>query len=242
MKEEKLYEYLDIIIKEGNIGSDNNSINTILYERLSNDVGRGIEFFEVCEEVLTIGRIEGYINGSITENTDTIFEFTKKGLEYRKVIKPRLNDFLEKVSEFHRCFKAPILDTPQIPSEDRCKLRVNLIQEELNELKEALENKDIVEAADACGDLCVVLMGTILELGLSDRFNAVFQNIHNSNMSKACTSEIQALETLEHYKEKDGTEGYYKQDGDKWLVYRKSDNKVLKNKFYSAASLEQFLQ
>ena len=48
---------------------------------------------------------------------------------------------LNQVADFHRTFNAPILLTPQIPSQQRCELRVSLLQEELNELKEAIENK-----------------------------------------------------------------------------------------------------
>ena len=51
---------------------------------------------------------------------------------------------IDLVAEFHRTFKHPILSTPTIPDEKRCKLRVDLIGEELNELEEAIEMKDIV--------------------------------------------------------------------------------------------------
>ena len=154
----------------------------------------------------------------------------------------KMNNYIEKVADFHKIFGAPILDTPQIPPEDRATLRVSLLQEEINELKEAIANNDLVEVLDAFLDIQYVLSGAILEFGMQDVFNDGFNEVHRSNMSKACSSEDEAKQTLEHYKEKDGTEGYYKQDGDKWLVYRKSDNKVLKNKFYSGANLEQFLQ
>jgi predicted HAD superfamily Cof-like phosphohydrolase len=70
---------------------------------------------------------------------------------------------LTMVSEFHKLFDAPILDIPQIPDLKRAKLRVSLIQEELNELQEAIDNNDLVEIADALGDLQYVLSGTILE-------------------------------------------------------------------------------
>ena len=151
-------------------------------------------------------------------------------------------NYTEKVADFHKIFGAPILDTPQIPPEDRAALRVSLLQEEINELKEAIANNDLVEVFDAFLDIQYVLSGALLEFGMQDIFDEGFAEVHRSNMSKACSSEDEAKQTLEHYKEKDGTEGYYKQDGDKWLVYRKSDNKVLKNKFYSSANLEQFLQ
>jgi len=54
-------------------------------------------------------------------------------------------DSLNQVAEFHKTFDAPILEKPTIPSEERCQLRVSLLQEELNELKEAIENKDLVK-------------------------------------------------------------------------------------------------
>ena len=151
-------------------------------------------------------------------------------------------NYTEKVGEFHKTFGAPILETPQIAPIERAKLRISLLQEEINELKEAIANNDLVEVFDAFLDIQYVLSGALLEFGMQDIFDEGFAEVHRSNMSKACSSEDEAKQTLEHYKEKDGTEGYYKQDGDKWLVYRKSDNKVLKNKFYSGANLEQFLQ
>jgi len=83
----------------------------------------------------------------------------------------------------------------------------------------------------------VVLCGAILEFGLGEKFEEMFNNIHDSNMSKSCNSTKEALETLSFYKKKDGTEGYYKQVGDKWVVYRNGDNKVLKSINYTPADL-----
>jgi predicted HAD superfamily Cof-like phosphohydrolase len=144
-------------------------------------------------------------------------------------------DYIEKVKEFHKIFKAPILDTPQIPSKERCDLRISLISEELKELQDAIDNNDLVEVADACGDLMVVLCGSILEFGLSDKFNEIFDNIHNSNMSKACNTEKEAIDTIKFYNDKDGTKAHYINDGGKWLIYRTEDNKVLKNINYISA-------
>jgi predicted HAD superfamily Cof-like phosphohydrolase len=56
-----------------------------------------------------------------------------------------MSNYLQSVSEFHETFKAPILESPQIPSKERCELRVSLLQEELNELKQAIEDNDLVE-------------------------------------------------------------------------------------------------
>ena len=151
------------------------------------------------------------------------------------------NNYLEMVSEFHKTFNAPILETPQIPSTERCNLRVSLMQEELNEIKEAIENNDLVEVVDGLCDLMYVLSGSILEFGLRDKFVELFNEVQRSNMSKACDTQQEALMTLSHYKKKDGTEGYYKKINGKWLVYRVSDDKVLKSINYSPANLKDIL-
>jgi predicted HAD superfamily Cof-like phosphohydrolase len=151
-------------------------------------------------------------------------------------------DSLNQVADFHRTFKHPILDKPAIPAEDRCKLRVALIAEELKELEVAILEKDIVEVADALCDIQYVLSGAILEFGLGEKFKALFEEVQRSNMSKACISEEEAEKTVEHYRKKDGTECYYLQEGDKWLVYRKSDNKTIKSVGYSPANLQKIIE
>lgn len=153
-----------------------------------------------------------------------------------------MSNYLQSVSEFHKTFNAPILESPQIPSKERCELRVALLQEELNELKQAIEDNDLVEIADALADLQYVLSGAILEFGLKEKFNTLFDEVQRSNMSKACTSQQEALATLSHYKQKDGTEGRYEEVNGKYIVYRKEDNKVLKSVGYSPASLEDIIK
>lgn len=150
-------------------------------------------------------------------------------------------DALNLVAEFHRTFKHPIVSSPSIPSEDRCKLRVALIAEELKELEVAILEKDIVEIADALSDIQYVLSGAILEFGLGDKFSALFEEVQRSNMSKACVSEDEAKATVEFYRKKDGTECYYKEEAGKWLVYRTSDNKTIKSINYSPADLHRIL-
>lgn len=150
-------------------------------------------------------------------------------------------DSLNQVATFHKTFNAPILETPQIPSKERCALRVSLLQEELNELKQAIEDQDIVEIADALCDLQYVLSGAVLEFGLGDKFVDLFNEVQRSNMSKACDTEEQAQETIEHYLAK-GEQAYYEKSGEKYNVHRSADHKVLKNKYYSAADLASILK
>ena len=63
-------------------------------------------------------------------------------------------------------------------------LRFNLMKEENEEYLEAVENNDIVEIADALGDMLYILCGTILEHGLQYKIEEVFDEIQRSNMSK----------------------------------------------------------
>lgn len=148
---------------------------------------------------------------------------------------------LEKVIDFHQTFKSPVLTVPQITSADRQELRVNLLQEELDEFKEAIKNNDIVEVADSLIDLQYVLYGAILEFGLGDKMEELFNEVHRSNMSKACSSLEEAQLTQQHYLQKDGTETFIEDRDGKWFVYRTSDNKSLKSINYSPADLKSIL-
>jgi predicted HAD superfamily Cof-like phosphohydrolase len=148
---------------------------------------------------------------------------------------------LNLVAAFHQTFKHPILNQPAIPDEKRCKLRVALIAEELKEFEVAILENDIVAVADALCDIQYVLSGAILEFGLGEKFKALFEEVQRSNMSKACNSVGEAEETMAFYQKKDGTECYYKEEGGKYLIYRKSDNKTLKSVKYSPADLEPII-
>jgi predicted HAD superfamily Cof-like phosphohydrolase len=144
---------------------------------------------------------------------------------------------LDLVARFHKTFNHPVLQAPAIPDERRCRLRIDLIAEELKEFEEAIAERDIVGIADALCDIQYVLSGAVLEFGLGGKFKALFEEVQRSNMSKACTSEEEAIRTVEFYKKKDATECYYRPEGDRWLVYRKSDNKTIKSVGYSPADL-----
>ena len=151
-------------------------------------------------------------------------------------------DSLNQVADFHRTFKAPILENPQIPEPKRAKLRYDLLTEELSEFWEAVEQNDLVGVADALCDLQYVLSGAVLEFGLGEKFVALFNEVQRSNMSKACLTEAEAQATVQYYFEKDGTEAFYELSGDKYLVFRKADHKVLKSINYSPADLEEILR
>lgn len=148
---------------------------------------------------------------------------------------------LNDVAKFHRTFNLPVLDSPTIPDPARCALRINLLQEELDELKDAIGNDSIAGIADALADLQYVLSGAILEFGLGSKFKELFDEVQRSNMSKVCPDVITAEETVAFYAAKDGTKGFIRESEEGFLVYRESDKKVLKSTKYSPADLERIL-
>lgn len=115
----------------------------------------------------------------------------------------------DQVAEFHRVMGQPILTTPQIPPDERVRLRLRLIAEEFFELGDAFglggyacwadakENvydaikyfssnedpTDIVAVADALGDIAYVVEGANLEFGIPGK--TVLEEIHRANMTKA---------------------------------------------------------
>jgi len=122
---------------------------------------------------------------------------------------------LNKVQEFHEAFAVNIEEEPIIPSKERCDLRQKILQEEVNELNEAWKKGDLVEVADAIADIHYVLMGTVLEFGLQDKYEEIIAEVHRSNMSKL--------------------------DENGQPIYRE-DGKVIKSKLYTKPDLQTILK
>ena len=92
---------------------------------------------------------------------------------------------LHAVKEFHTAFAIGYSENPKGHlGEDKNLLRFNLMKEENEEYFEAVENDDLVEIADALGDMLYILCGTIIEHGLQHKIEEVFDEIQRSNMSK----------------------------------------------------------
>lgn len=92
---------------------------------------------------------------------------------------------LNAVHEFHSAFKLGINHKPTGDiTERRNLLRFELMKEENEEYLEAAQNNDVVEVADALGDMLYILCGTIIEHGMQDLIEHVFDEIQRSNMSK----------------------------------------------------------
>lgn len=108
---------------------------------------------------------------------------------FRERLKGQSN--FQRVQDFHRAFGVPSAEKPTEPSRDLYHLRVGLIDEELSEFVEAHYEDmredadfkpDLIEIADAIGDMLYVIYGTADQYGLDA--DAIFEAIHVSNMSK----------------------------------------------------------
>ena len=88
----------------------------------------------------------------------------------------------EKVKKFMETFGQEVKNKPSFSTDKINKLRYDLIKEELEELKDALENKDLLEMADALTDILYVTYGAGHAFGIN--LDKCFDEVQNSNMSK----------------------------------------------------------
>jgi len=93
-------------------------------------------------------------------------------------------DNFERVREFMEVFGQEVKKKPEWPKEEVCDLRVDLIGEEFDELREAIYTKEgtLVDVADALTDLLVVIYGAGHAFGID--LDECFKEVHRSNMSK----------------------------------------------------------
>ena len=151
-------------------------------------------------------------------------------------------DYIELVKTFNTTFNklnslSPTLNIPEFEKE----FIFNFIQEELDEYKEAYLNNNLVEVADAFGDIMYVLCAGILAFGLQDKFDVIFQEIQNSNMSKACTSEKEARETVKIRSQEQNEPCHFEKVNDYYIVYRTRDRKVMKSINYFKPDIKSIL-
>jgi len=97
------------------------------------------------------------------------------------------------VQKFHEIFKHPVCNTPTMIKSERANARADWMREEIEEF---LEAKDIVEQADAMGDLLYFCLGSCVEMGVD--IEPIFEIIQQSNMNKIWS------DGTVHYRESDG--------------------------------------
>jgi len=149
--------------------------------------------------------------------------------------------FVSEVEIFNDTFGKPNNYTPVIPKDEKLiNFVIDFIKEETQELEEAIENRDIVEVLDGICDLLYVAIGNAtMVFGLKDKLTDAFEEVQASNMSKTCETYEIANQTIQARIPEHGP-CYTKQVGDVWVVYRKSDDKVMKSVNYFRPNLKQF--
>lgn len=150
--------------------------------------------------------------------------------------------FVDEVEEFNDIFGKPNNYEPTIPERKEWQFVYDFILEELEEYREACERGDIVEVLDALCDIAYVSLGngTMLH-GLKDKIWPAYQEVQASNLSKACKSEEEAMETVSIRAKEQGEECYFEKVAEgRYIVYRKRDKKVMKSINYFRPDLHQF--
>jgi len=171
---------------------------------------------------------------------DVINELNKISNEIQD-IKANYVPFVSEVEEFNAVMGKPNNYNPVIPDEKEWMFVYNFILEELEEYKHACETGNIVEVLDALCDITYVSLGNGAMLhGLKDKVWPAYQEVQASNLSKACSSEEEAQETVRVRSEEQKEPCHYSKIGDSYIVYRTRDKKVLKNINYFRPNLTQF--
>ena len=98
-----------------------------------------------------------------------------------KIQRLKMTNF-EMVKKFMKIFGQKVKEKAEFPEKEIINLRYELIKEELEEFKEALEKKDLIEAADALTDILYVTYGAGHAFGIN--LDKCFKEVQNSNMSK----------------------------------------------------------
>ena len=150
--------------------------------------------------------------------------------------------FVDEVEEFNEVMGKSYQNrtTPTINPKD-AEFVINFIQEELDELKVAVKEKNIIEIFDALLDITYVGLGNgALVFGLKDKMLDGYAEVQASNMSKICNTVAEAEETVKLRSEQQGEPCHYEESNGKYVVYRTSDNKVMKSINYFRPDLSQF--
>ena len=150
--------------------------------------------------------------------------------------------FVDEVEEFNEVMGKSWQNrtTPTIDPKD-AQFVIDFIQEELDELKVAVKEKNIIEIFDALLDITYVGLGNgALVFGLKDKMLEGYAEVQASNMSKICNTIAEAEETVKLRSEQQGEPCHYEESNGKYVVYRTSDNKVMKSINYFKPNLGKF--
>jgi predicted HAD superfamily Cof-like phosphohydrolase len=191
-------------------------------------------------QLLRIQAIDLSMMSRIEFGDDVIAEIKRLQQEISD-LKQNYVPFISEVEEFNAVMGKPNNYNPTIPNEKEWMFVYNFILEELEEYKHACETGNIVEVLDALCDITYVSLGNGAMLhGLKDKVWPAYQEVQASNLSKACSSEEEAQETVRVRSEEQKTPCHYEKVGEYYIVYRTYDRKVMKNINYFRPDLSQF--
>ena len=149
--------------------------------------------------------------------------------------------FVDEVEEFNHTMGKPNNYKPTIPTRKEWQFVYDFVLEELEEYREACERGDIVEILDALCDITYVSLGNGAMLhGLKDKVWPAYQEVQASNMSKSCADETEAELTVKVRSEEQGEKCHYEKVGDRFVVYRTRDKKVMKSINYFRPNLKKY--
>ena len=149
--------------------------------------------------------------------------------------------FVDEVEEFNHTMGKPNNYKPTIPKRKEWQFVYDFVLEELEEYREACERGDIVEILDALCDITYVSLGNGAMLhGLKDKVWPAYQEVQASNMSKSCSDETEAELTVKVRSEEQGEKCHYEKVGDRFVVYRSRDRKVMKSINYFRPNLKKY--
>ena len=149
--------------------------------------------------------------------------------------------FIDEVEEFNHTMGKPNNYKPTIPKRKEWQFVYDFVLEELEEYREACERGDIVEILDALCDITYVSLGNGAMLhGLKDKVWPAYQEVQASNMSKSCADETEAELTVKVRSEEQGEKCHYEKVGDRFVVYRTRDKKVMKSINYFRPNLKKY--
>jgi len=149
--------------------------------------------------------------------------------------------FVDEVEEFNHTMGKPNNYKPTIPNKKEWQFVYDFVLEELEEYREACERGDIVEILDALCDITYVSLGNGVMLhGLKDKIWPAYQEVQASNMSKSCVDEAEAKVTVTVRSKEQGTACHYEKVGDRFVVYRSRDKKVMKSINYFRPNLKKY--
>jgi len=191
-------------------------------------------------ELLKGQAIDLSVMSKIEFGNDVIQEWNRLNKEIND-LKETYTPFISEVEEFNAVMGKPNNYNPVIPDEKEWMFVYNFILEELEEYKHACETGDIVEVLDALCDITYVSLGNGAMLhGLKDKVWPAYQEVQASNLSKACSSEEDAQETVRVRSEEQGEPCHYEKVDKYYIVYRTRDRKVMKNIKYFRPDLSKF--